>query len=437
MKPDRINRILLVDDNPAIHEDFKKILAPSGSGGNAPLKDARSAFFGESAPQESSAEYQLDSAFQGQQALEMLIAAEKEGNPYSMAFVDVRMPPGWDGVQTIKEMWKADPNLECVICTAFSDYSWSEMARELGQSDKLLILKKPFDPVEARQLASTLTTKWNVNKAQTAMTQRLIEAEGQAKAYAASLETVNQALRAGKAAADKDSEMRGAFLKKLSKQVSSDLGALIETVERVLPGKPDLTVDLEKNRALLNTVDGVLTFTSLEQGEFHSESQDVALGESLRKTMATFENRAAEQGCELALDLASGVDQTYLVDGTSIQRLVQLLVDNALRYSVETSQTQVTTKAWLECGEDWAKPTLYVQVKDTGPGLPTANIGNIYDANVTSAKSERFGIGLALAKQLVQALGGDLQYEAVSPHGTSFTFHVNLAEPGQGLNQAA
>ncbi len=429
-----INRILLVDDNPAIHEDFKKILTPQGSAGSEPLSNARSAFFGEEATTETQAEYLIDSAYQGEEALKMLIAAEEEGNPYAMAFVDVRMPPGWDGVQTIKELWKKDSNLECVICTAFSDYSWSEMAKELGQSDKLLILKKPFDPVEARQLASTLTTKWNTSKAQSLITEQLIEAEGKAKAYAASLETVNQALRTGKAAADKDSEMRGSFLRKLSKQVSLNLGALIETVEKVLPNESDVAVNLEKNRTLLNTVDGVLTFTSLEQGQFQSTSEDVALGDSLRSTIESFQGRAGEQGCELNLELASGVDQTYLADGTSIQRLVQLLVDNALRHS---EQANITAKAWLESGADWNTPNLFVRVSDTGPGLPSETMGRIYEAGTTSNKSDRFGIGLALAKQLVQTMGGDLQHEAVLPHGTSFTFHVRLAEPGQDINLAA
>lgn len=429
-----INRILLVDDNPAIHEDFKKILAPQGSAGNAPLSDARSAFFGEETPTEAQAEYLIDSAYQGEEALKMLIAAEEEGNPYAMAFVDIRMPPGWDGVQTIKELWKSDSNLECVICTAFSDYSWSDMAKELGQSDKLLILKKPFDPVEARQLASTLTTKWNTNKAQALITEQLIEAEGKAKAYAASLETVNKALRTGKAAADKDSEMRGSFLRKLSKQVSVDLGALIETVEKAMPDVTSIEEDLERNRALLSTVDGVLTFTSLEQGKFQSNPENVALGDALRSTIESFQCRAKDQGCELKLDLASGVDQTYLTDGTSIQRLVQLLVDNSLRHS---EQANITAKAWLECGEDWAKPNLYVRIADTGPGLPDETIGHIYEAGMATNKNDRFGIGLALAKQLVQTMGGDLQHEAVEPHGTSFTFHVILAEPGQGVNRAA
>ena len=84
--------------------------------------------------------------------------------PYAMAFVDVRMPPGWDGVETITHLWKAYPHLQTVICTAYSDYSWTDIQRRLGHSDNLLILKKPFDNIEVIQLAHTLTRKWLLSR---------------------------------------------------------------------------------------------------------------------------------------------------------------------------------------------------------------------------------------------------------------------------------
>ena len=65
-----------------------------------------------------------------------------------MAFIDVRMPPGWDGIETTGRIWEVDPEIQVVICTAFSDYSPDEMLAKLGRSDRLLILKKPFDNVE-------------------------------------------------------------------------------------------------------------------------------------------------------------------------------------------------------------------------------------------------------------------------------------------------
>ena len=134
-------RILIVDDNPAIHADFRKILAPAGA-------DA----------------FEIESATQGREAFEKVECALNEGRPFAMAFVDVRMPPGWDGIETIAHLWKADPALQAALCTAYSDYSWEKMTAHLGVNDNLVILKKPFDRVEVLQLARTLAGKWNTSR---------------------------------------------------------------------------------------------------------------------------------------------------------------------------------------------------------------------------------------------------------------------------------
>ena len=80
----------------------------------------------------------------------MVEEAMRSGQPFSMAFVDVRMPPGWNGIETIQHLWKVDPDLKVVICTAYSDYSWREIIEQLGVTDRFLILQKPFDGVEVR-----------------------------------------------------------------------------------------------------------------------------------------------------------------------------------------------------------------------------------------------------------------------------------------------
>src|SRR5262249_8668451 len=107
---------------------------------------------------------EIDSAYQGQEGLALIEEAVKKGKPYAMAFVDVRMPPGWDGVETTSRIWQVCPDLQIVICTAYSDYSWDEMAAKLKGSDRLLILKKPFDMVEVLQLANALTEKWRLHQ---------------------------------------------------------------------------------------------------------------------------------------------------------------------------------------------------------------------------------------------------------------------------------
>jgi two-component system NtrC family sensor kinase len=154
-------RILLVDDLPSIHEDFRKILCPPAA--TTDLDADEALLFGEPS-RTASVRFELDSAFQGAEALEKVRASLLADNPYAMVFLDMRMPPGWDGVETAERLWQADPRLQIAFCTAFSDYSWSDVVTRLDGRDRLLILKKPFDTIEVYQLANALTTKWQMTE---------------------------------------------------------------------------------------------------------------------------------------------------------------------------------------------------------------------------------------------------------------------------------
>src|SRR5437868_5145241 len=99
MKTQQNRRILLVDDMPAIHEDFRKILMPQAPAGHEELDAVEAALFGDDDKTLPQISFEFDSAYQGQEGLEKLQAALAEQRPYAMAFVDMRMPPGWDGVQ--------------------------------------------------------------------------------------------------------------------------------------------------------------------------------------------------------------------------------------------------------------------------------------------------------------------------------------------------
>jgi two-component system, sensor histidine kinase and response regulator len=153
-------RILVIDDNVSIHEDFRKILEmPKDSD---ELEQARAALFGEAPSLPPQERYELEFASQGREGCGMVHTACGQGRPYAMAFVDMRMPPGWDGLETIENVRYVDPDLEIVICTAYSDHPWEEIHRRIGNTDKLLILMKPFNSIEVVQLAHSLTKKWNL-----------------------------------------------------------------------------------------------------------------------------------------------------------------------------------------------------------------------------------------------------------------------------------
>lgn len=184
-------RILVVDDNREIHLDFAKILSPVSTDADA-LRDAEAALFGESETIQAAEKFEIESAFQGQEAFEMVGQAYRAGNPYAMAFVDICMPPGWDGVETISRIWNEHPELQVVVCTAYAEYSWNDLLRRLDRKENLLILKKPFENIEVRQLARALTEKWHLAR-QAAM--KLQEVEKIVEQRTVELQEVNGRLR--------------------------------------------------------------------------------------------------------------------------------------------------------------------------------------------------------------------------------------------------
>ena len=157
-------RILIIDDNPAIHVDFRKILDPAPLAGPA-FSEAKALLFGQPVPRSRPVRFHLDYALQGSEGVQLAKRAAAARQPYALAFVDVRMPPGLDGVETISLLWRACPELQVVMCTAYSDYPWEAILDRLHRTDSLVILKKPFDPIEVRQLAHALTEKWLMGQA--------------------------------------------------------------------------------------------------------------------------------------------------------------------------------------------------------------------------------------------------------------------------------
>ncbi|CAM3150728.1 regulatory protein (GGDEF domain) [Legionella steigerwaltii] len=159
--------IMIIDDNPSIHQDFIKVLAASNT--KSELNHLDKQLFDDEASLSNPCSPDIEcflpkfiftTACQGKEAINIIQKDLDAGIHYALAFVDIRMPPGWDGIETVKHMWKIDPDIQVVICTAYSDYSWEETVKELGMGDNYLILKKPFDVVAVRQLACALTRKW-------------------------------------------------------------------------------------------------------------------------------------------------------------------------------------------------------------------------------------------------------------------------------------
>lgn len=158
------NRILVIDDDPAILDIFTAVLSPSSQARSQESLEL-SALLGVPSGSKDTGrkrEFQVDTALQGEEGFEKVKAALDRGEPYAVVFTDMRMPPGWDGVRTAKEIRALDPMIEIIVVTAFSDASIAEIVKQVGFTDRLLYLKKPFDDEEILQLADSLCMRWNL-----------------------------------------------------------------------------------------------------------------------------------------------------------------------------------------------------------------------------------------------------------------------------------
>lgn len=441
------NRILLVDDNQAIHQDFVKILGTGTGSADSAMSDARAGFFGdaeESTPDDSPS-FELQSAYQGEEAYELVKQAIAEERPYAMAFVDVRMPPGWDGVQTIKKLWEVDPQLQVVICTAFADYSWDDMKDELGTSDRLLILKKPFDPVEVCQFATALTEKWNVALEAAQNLDAAQCAEQEARSYAASLEMLNRALETAKATAEAAAEAKSYFLANMSHEIRTPMIAILGYTDLLsdpdleAPSRNEFVQTVQTNgRHLLSILDDILDLTRIESGNLAIKPVDFEPSSVVTEVLDMVKLRAAEKNLELVVNVADGLPQTIRADQTRIRQVLLNLVSNAVKF---TERGTVTIDLQQIPQESGPGHDLSYVIRDTGIGIDPSEVDALFDAftqadNSTTREYGGTGLGLSICKRLADILNGDISVESEVGVGSAFTFRIPCEEATAAVSEA-
>jgi two-component system, NtrC family, sensor kinase len=448
MKPTQYRpgqRILVIDDNRAIHEDIRKVLASDRSERGA-LQQRQSALFGEAAPVSQRQTFQIDSAFQGQDGLCLLQQALEDGDPYAVAFVDVRMGLGWDGIQTTARLWETYPDLQVVICTAYSDYSWEDMVAQLGHSDRLVILKKPFDNVEVQQLANALSQKWRLLQQAKA---KLEDLEQIVSARTAQLQTANSQLQGEVAerkqieAALRQSQQAMMQQERLAAvgQLSAGIAHDFNNILCIIQGYVSLLIEMEDR--------GQEKVDALKQ--IATASKRAA---NLTRQLLTFSRKQVMQPQRLEFNEVIGniskmlkrlVGETFAVqfhfspkplyiqaDLGMIEQVIMNLAVNARDAMPRGGQlTLSASAAEMDEAHRQKNPEARVgqfaclTVTDTGCGIPAENLSRIFEPFFTTkAVGKGTGLGLATVYGIVKQHDGWI--EVASEVGKGSTFAVFL-----------
>ena len=446
-------RILIIDDNHAIHEDFARILRGKDQQQNQ-LDDLEAELFG-AKPVKSGVNFDLSSAFQGEEGVSKVRDALDEGRPFALAFVDMHMPPGIDGLETLERIWQIDRDIQAVICTAYSDYSWDELLGRLGRNDRLLILKKPFDNIEVRQMAGTLTEKWslqrehherlsNLEQAIAERTAEMMDANRKLTSEIVERANIEAELYKAKTAAEAANEAKSMFLANMSHEVRTPLNGIIGMSDLLLQTElthlqRDFVQTLSRSgEALLSVVNEILDFSKIEAGKIVLEQTDFHLSEAVHAALDLQAQPAASKKLELAFLVESDVPTRLHGDTTRVRQVLFNLIGNAIKF---TEKGEVFLHITCEQKSD-RDCTLRFEVTDTGIGITPEVQKTLFQPftqadSSTSRKYGGTGLGLAICKRIVEMMGGQVSILSEPGKGSTFWFTARFTRPvGMALSAA-
>jgi signal transduction histidine kinase len=422
MKPN----ILVVDDQEAILESFATLLGPApSSDSEATLDELELAMGGVPAQTIEMPSYQVRYARQGLDAIRECETALAENRPFGVAFLDVHMPPGIDGVETAVRLWQVQPDLEIVLCTAHAIYSWQAILARLTARDQLVILRKPFDPIEVRQLAACLSEKWRRGRA---VARRMAELEHEiAREVARRLDIE---LRASQ-----KFEALGRIAAGIAHEINTPaqfIRSSLEYLEDVFATASEALPEASREdvaSALADASTGVCRISAIVRsvGEYaHSSGRRHEPIDLNRQVRMAAELARSQYKDDAELKLVLG--ELPMIEGNSdeLGRAILNLIINAAhaihaKGDPARGNITITTRA--------TESAVTLSIADTGTGIAAEHRDRIFEPFFTTKPlGEGTGQGLAMVRAtVVDRHDGKIELDSTPGQGT--TFHITIPLP--------
>jgi two-component system, NtrC family, sensor kinase len=392
--------ILAIDDDPGILRALKTVLEPSPTD----ALDALAVVVLDDAPT-NAPQFCVKTCTSGEAGVAWLRQQVLLGTEPGVAIVDMRMPGGWDGMRTMRELWAVSPELQIVICTAYSDYTWEDLLASFGATDSMLVLKKPFDRLEVRQAALALGQKWQLNRERAALHRALSQAQR--------LEAIGR----------------------IAGGVAHDLNNML----MVLVGEVAiLTVEVGERQELQHIQEMIARTQEMTRTLllFSQARQDVkkttVSGEmihvgALITSSLPLLRRLVPSRIRLQIDTAHD-EEAVQMTAVELHRVLLNLILNAVDATPDRGVIALTTQWREEQTEAGAQRWLTLTISDQGEGMSEGVRRRLFEPFFSTKSPEKgTGLGLAIVQDVIARRGGSIAVHSAVGEGTRFDIRLPAA----------